>query len=303
MTGLQDYLGTAMGFIREGTYSCSKVKSLNILVNTEKEEQGEAEILIPVNISDMEHLVESYLNEYLADRIIKDFYFAEDSLKVCFLLRNSSEISIDSYILSLAEKLESLQAKNSCSTCKSQDQVDIYSFRDSVRVFCPNCKSKENKTLLAMKDQPGNYLRGFAGAILGALAGSIVWIILGTYGIVHFLGGIVMGSAALAGYRIFKGRQSKRTILILVFALLVGIFFANLAQFYLQLMREVPDYSIAKFIPTLMEILGYKDFQNTMITNILLGTIYGGAGLIPLIAFLLRDSRGLARERSYRKIV
>lgn len=78
------------------------------------------------------------------------------------------------------------------------------------------------------KDEPSYIFRGTVGALLGGIIGSIPWAILYAYG--WFVGwlGLLIGFAAKKGYTLLGGKIKRVSIPILLFAVIISVFFAQL---------------------------------------------------------------------------
>jgi len=118
-------------------------------------------------------------------------------------------------------------------------------------VFCgeegPNSTTKINNILLPAHDlclekakaeqgaasaeyeqQENRYLEGTFGAIIGALIGSIPWILVSMF--TNFYAGIlavVIGYSAYFFYKKFGGKVTSKTKIIITFVTLLGILFTN----------------------------------------------------------------------------
>ena len=83
---------------------------------------------------------------------------------------------------------------------------------------------EENKDF---DNMPNNYLKGFAGALLGSLAGIILMIVLSIAGFISSLSGFVAVFCGEKLYRAFKGKPNKMMIVIVsvtsIVMMLLGI--------------------------------------------------------------------------------
>lgn len=103
-----------------------------------------------------------------------------------------------------------------------------------------------------------SYMRGFAGALLGAIIGAVIWnVILRTVLALSVIFGVVIGFLTDAGYEFFHGRHGKGKMLILILAIVIGVFLSSLI-----FDRELfIDNAVRSVMGILMAILGAITFS------------------------------------------
>lgn len=79
------------------------------------------------------------------------------------------------------------------------------------------------------QEDQGSYIRGILGALLGAALGAIVWAVVLNLGYVASLVGLLIGFLALKGYDMFKGKQGKGKVAILIVAIVFGVLLGTFA--------------------------------------------------------------------------
>ena len=68
---------------------------------------------------------------------------------------------------------------------------------------------------------------GTLGAFVGALIGTICIAILGQFGYIDSIGGVVMGFCAMGGYQLLGKKMSKKGIIITIVIMLVMVYVSN----------------------------------------------------------------------------
>lgn len=159
--------------------------------------------------------------------------------------------------------------------------------------LCLEKAKQEQSSELSKYDQQENkYLEGTVGAVIGALIGSIPWILVALY--TSFYAGILaalIGYSAFFFYKKFGGKVTKKTKLIIVLVTLFGILFTNvfLASYVivinegsLVLDNYIVVYTDPDLGPILLENLGiglliglfglvsvYKKVQNEEVQSVI----------------------------------
>ena len=136
---------------------------------------------------------------------------------------------------------------------------------------------KENRT--------GNYFTGLIGALLGAAIGAVLWAVVLYFGWVTAIVGLAIGFLAEKGYNLFRGKQGKGKIFILILAVIFGVIVGNFGPdvFYLVQMiaaGEAEGWGYAD-IPLLMVLVLVEDPEYLMfiLKNLGMGLLFAGLGV------------------------
>lgn len=138
------------------------------------------------------------------------------------------------------------------------------------------------------KPNPGSYLTGTIGALLGAVIGAVVWAAVLYGGYVASLVGLLIGFLAIKGYDLFKGKQGKGKVLILILAVIFGVLLGTFAAdaFSLAMMisnGELPGFVLADIPATIIALLvSDADYMRATISNIGMGLLYAALGVFAL---------------------
>lgn len=152
-----------------------------------------------------------------------------------------------------------------------------------------------------VKENNGSYLSGFIGAIIGSVLGGIVWAIILMVGYIASIVGLLIGWLAEKGYRLFKGKNGKGKIIILVIAVFFGVLFGTFAGDGITLAQminsgELPGFTYGD-IPAMFTIL-LRDSEYAMATvkNICLGLLFAALGVFSLIR---RNAKEVSATKIY----
>ena len=121
--------------------------------------------------------------------------------------------------------------------------------------------------------------RGVIGALLGALLGGVLWLVVGALGYISGWIGILIVLFANAGYKLFAKEESGfGTVVSLIFSLLVilpATYLAGVWTFYLELNEYVSEYiPLSRALSGYGEYLTKSDSWGGMIYNIVVGYVF-----------------------------
>ena len=135
----------------------------------------------------------------------------------------------------------------------------------------------------------GSYVQGAIGAVVGALLGAAVWGLVLYFGYVASIIGLLIGWLANKGYDLLHGRQGKGKIVILIFAIILGVLVGTLAPdaVYLGQMidaGELPGFTYGN-IPSMIITLLVQDseYVRSVAANSLLGLLFAALGVYGLL--------------------
>lgn len=72
---------------------------------------------------------------------------------------------------------------------------------------------------------------GAIGALIGGIIGAVCIVLIGQFGYVASICGVVMGFCALKGYRILSGGMSLKGIVISVVLMIIMVFLSNMVSY------------------------------------------------------------------------
>jgi len=123
-----------------------------------------------------------------------------------------------------------------------------------------------------------NYGRGMLGAVVGALIGSIPWVMLEImWGYIAILS-IVIGYAAFFGYKKFGGLVTGITKWLILISILFAVVVSNIAS----LTYYFIDENIAIMIDNYVIAYTDKEISSLLLNNLMLGTVFALLGFIPV---------------------
>lgn len=144
-----------------------------------------------------------------------------------------------------------------------------------------NTRQKEEDT--------GSYISGIVGAILGALVGSVLWALVLSAGYVASIVGFVIGWLAEKGYNLFKGKQGKGKVAILIVAVIIGVIVGTFALDAYEIMTmistgEIEGVSIAQ-IPLIIfyTLIDNSEYLSYILSNVGIGLLFAGLGVFSLL--------------------
>ena len=144
------------------------------------------------------------------------------------------------------------------------------------------------------EEAKGSYFTGFIGALIGAIIGAILWGIVGSFGRVAAIIGFVIGWLADKGYNLFRGKQGKGKVAILIITVFLGVLFGTLcteAFVVAQMISAGEIYGTFADIPAyiLYAILIDPEYLTIIFSNFGLGVLFAGIGVFSVIRKASRE--------------
>ncbi len=209
------------------------------------------------------------------------------------------------FISEFLKKLRENEVPNAnvCCACLKQDKQKLKHIKTEDAVLCmhQNCfdsfSQQIDKNVESFKEENKNHITGAIGAVLGGLLGTIPWIIAFMAG--YFVGwlGLLIGMAANKGYSLFKGKNSKLTPFIIIIVVIICVFTAQVLSEYLSLNSYLVEnyeekYSISEMTELIVNVFEQSaEYRQEVITNLLLGLLFAGLGIIKVIKSIVIKSK------------
>lgn len=119
--------------------------------------------------------------------------------------------------------INAMGVRSACAICGAEGSTAAAT-ANGINYLCEDCMVKlmqQSGNALEVKAHTGSYLRGFLGAAVGGLLGIIPWVLLGLIGILAAISGFITAWLCTKMYMVFKGKQGRLMILIIIFMLIV----------------------------------------------------------------------------------
>jgi hypothetical protein len=166
-----------------------------------------------------------------------------------------------------------------CHNCGSGENCGVYAGMGA-QFLCENCFAEKAEALDSAREEyektPANYVAGFLGALLFALPGTVVAVILFVFlDTIAAVSTLLCMVLARKGYKQFRGKISPAGAAIIsvagVIMTVVGIF-AGYAVYIVKLLME-EGYSIDLILPALGEVLKVPELFSELVRNIVVALL------------------------------
>ncbi len=238
--------------------------------------------------------------DYKNKHILENFSLDNNVLEAHFLVSNDYDV-LSGFVNGLTSQLKELNARNLCDSCGEPKMLEVFTLNHSVSMFCDTCSNKILQAIDEKKKQPNNYLLGYLGSLVGALAGSIIWIVIGLFGFYASIAGYAIAYASFWGYNFLKGKNSKVGVFMNIANIVLALFFAEYVGFFIQFMKEFPELDLVSFFSLTPVLLGDTEFLLPILPNLGLGLLFAGLGSFRIIKNTL-DSASREEELTLVKV-
>ncbi len=124
---------------------------------------------------------------------------------------------------------------------------------------------------------PSAFVKGTAGAVLGAAAGVVIWCICGALGYVWPYIGVLMGIGISLGYMKFAGGMDLKGVSVCVTVLIIGLYIGLHMCYAVSFYDWRPD--LIGCILHLYTYLDQYDMLGRFLLNLLLTYVFGFIGI------------------------
>lgn len=144
-------------------------------------------------------------------------------------------------------------------------------------------------------EKRGNTFTGFIGALIGALAGTLIWILIGRKGYVSGLVGLLTAVVSGQLYDSFGGKPGAAKTVIVVICVLVTVFAGTAGAMYVQ-SSELYDEELEECVELFMQYPQITEAEARAEAKEIMEDTYGGK--IGHFKFLLAlpENEGLFAE-------
>lgn len=248
--------------------------------------------------------VSAYLNQLkVSDKRVQEVAVDNYAVRVKVSgLRNHQKFTgfVDGIVNGILSCLYSLQASSGCSECGMNMGVSAYDINGEVQYICPSCVQRMNYQLENAKQQKSlessNLLPGIIGAVLFALAGAVVWVLIYSIGYIAGLAGVLIVLAAMKGYQIFGKYLDKKGVIISIIVSLVIVFAANHISWIVACYKAYRDagrnLSFGRVVKRFSRVMTELDIWGYYYKDLIIGYLLSFVASFSLAAKAFRDASG-----------
>lgn len=204
-----------------------------------KDNQASEDLLyvtISIAPSESKNILFKYLDDLQKDNKIDDYELTKNEIKIALV--EDSIYTIDIFLSALSKVLEEIEAKNICNFCENTENIDLYVSSKVHSFLCQSCGEKLLTDLQEEKNIKPKYLLGFFASLVGALIGSVVWVVLGMLGFIASLAGYAIAYGAFYAYKKVNSKYTKLAIILNVVAIIIAFLFAQYSGIVFEVLRE-----------------------------------------------------------------
>ena len=198
---------------------------------------------------------------------------------------------------------------NICPECGAQMTTEAWYLIDGV-AYCMHeaCAGRVQAQLdqneqQRQEEDTGSYAQGFVGALLGAALGAVVWALVLMWGYVASIVGLLIGWLANKGYNLFKGKQGKGKVAILIVVIILGVLVGTLAADAVTLAQmidsgELLDLTYGDIPSTILFMLAVdNEYLTATLSNMAMGLLFAGLGVYALLRKAGQEVSGVKMKK------
>lgn len=202
--------------------------------------------------------------------------------------------------------LQQLGYQDACALCgKSDPTVSLYTVSGAPAILCDDCFKKQQEAVNIHAREQGNVkenvLSGTVGAFLGSLIGAGAIILLGQFGYVAAISGIVMAICAIKGYELLGKKLSTKGIIISSVIMIVMVYVGNRIDWSISVANYYTDVDLFYAFRILPDLIreGYLE-ASQYYGNLAMVYLFTAIGAVPTIISAVRE--GKRAQESYKML-
>jgi hypothetical protein len=191
-----------------------------------------------------------------------------------------------------------------CTECGCEVTEGLWVLINNVAFYMhDSCAQAAERNIIEEEDAAkradmGSYATGTIGALLGAAIGAVVWALVLLMGYVASVVGLLIGWLAERGYNLFRGKQGKAKVLILIIAIILGVLLGTFAADAITVASmigngELPGIVYGDIVPMIIFMLSEDAaYAGATMSNILMGLLFAALGVFALLRKTNKDVSG-----------
>jgi len=232
--------------------------------------------------------LDDFLKSLQSNKLIEYHQFDKKKIMIGLGGPELTAQSFSQVLTKLTEYFTANQYKPVCHQCEKEKIISFAALNNKITNVCSDCF---DTIASAARQKPANilnYLAGFIGAVIGGIAGSVLWILIGALGFYAAIAGFVIAFCAFFGYKLFKGPQTMVSIFLVIVAILGSLNFADIGL-AIAIMKEVKDVSFFKVLSIIPPVLQEEGVLMELFPNFALGLLFAGLGSFQMIKNTLKE--------------
>ena len=238
------------------------------------------------------------IEEILKQDKVKRYEWFNNSIKITFpeYFRPYSMSKIKNILISITDHFYRKYPEEipQCHDCGEQKRAEAYYIGNVTKFLCSDCfrtaERTTNEKFNEYQQEPNNYFRGFIGALLFAIPGILVTILLFIFlerlAAISALLYIVLG---MKGYKLFKGKTTPLGALIVILTGILMIAVGIIITYSVFIMKEIKTTDLNLVIL----ILKVPEIRRDIILNIGLSYVISAFFIIVQLIQMMKEWRFL----------
>lgn len=227
---------------------------------------------------------------------VTNILFSPNAIYITFYDNPGTMKKLEAFIDYFYPLLKEFEASpyNICTECRCEIVSGSWKLINNCAFyFHNNCVEKVKsdiayETEVEKQEDTGSYISGFIGALLGSCLGAVVWAIVLSLGYIASLIGLLIGLCSEKGYTLFRGKNGKGKLFILILTALFAVLLGTIGGETLSLVNwirkgELPGYTFADIPLLLVYLIMDAEYLAAVGKNILVGIIFAALGIFSLL--------------------
>lgn len=292
------------GFVIEGNNAYGKIGNFNASMN-----ETMLDNVAPVKIQLALHAVGPTRTRILNDLRALKFKFFRVEANLYGILLGFNGMTINSLLKNLPDMLDKIVGvlnkhgalgENYCPLCGKElvaGQYQTYTVENWIKVdLDEECVGKLNNVIKKENENfakaPNNYLKGTLGALIGALAGAVAYIILASFGYIAAISAVLAVFLGGLLFQKFGGKPTKVMVLIVAALSILSQLIAVFYIYYNAANVLVAEYGFKSAgMAAFQDMMSVAEFKGEFTSNLIMTVVFTLIGVGSYIFNLIRQTK------------
>lgn len=226
------------------------------------------------------------------------------TLGALLYFKSDANVPLESLLEETARRLtEAGILPNVCPHCGQPGEREAYFYDGLTANLHPACAARYPTQEAAIEQQANEagqskrYGRGFLGALLGALLGGVIWVLIGMVGYIAAVAGLAIAFFAKKGYEMAGGRHGKGKVWLILAAVAIAFIASQVAALWIVMADEFKqsgmNMDVNMFLLFLPIVFASKEAVGELIGNAGLGVVFCALGAFGVLQKTHKESKAV----------
>lgn len=197
----------------------------------------------------------------------------DDLFRFC-ISDSTNESKIVEILSNVTKKMQELNAVGTCIHCGKKDFLAFYKYSDHISCLCQECGSQIIKQHENFTNSKNYYIKGFLFSLVGAIIGSLAWILIGAIGFYASIAGYAIAYCAFTAYNMANAKLTRTGVILNIIAIGIAFLTANYIGIFIDIHKINTNISFGIYLRATRNLYTDPEFLKSILLNFALGLLF-----------------------------